>query len=352
LNGTDNGSRTYDLSRFGITEVHSAMTYLGHLVLVSENAVLLFDINKLSEPLLRIGVSQGPYISDVSVAETPESRVLLVCEPNGLFGIDLLDGEGVPSRCYEPAAGKTIHSSLGVNGWIYILENDESNGSSRLLRTQHPPRSLSGETVTTFDGPCSRLTPLDDCRFLFWSDQRVFVCDFQSGALKFTESPVPLTRSCIGYSAEMNRAFLAAGTTLWRVELGQSDLPVSQLTSVSIGEPCLSAKGYDVVVTHSRGVMVLDPFGTVRWDSSRDFITSESDGFAPQIYGDSFTSTSIGRRGGTLVRLHRLSRPNDFREFPFEERLLCRPVLYLGRLIVVRQVNGSVVLNVTDLSSN
>jgi hypothetical protein len=93
--------------------------------------------------------------------------------------------------------------------------------------------------------------------------------------------------------------------------------------------------------------MILNPFGDEQWESNKSFISASSDLRPPRIFPNELLFTSLGRMGGSDVRVHFRNNPNRFELVSHEKRLACSPVLSLGRLISVVGEDSALELKVT-----
>ena len=129
------------------------------------------------------------------------------------------------------------------------------------------------------------------------------------------------------------------------MDLNDPHLSFAPLSVKLEGDPRIATQGERVYVASSGGLLILDPYGEIKWDS-KNYISTMSDGLPPRIYNNYFTFTSIGRMGGSDVRNHSIQNPANFEFMSYEKRLLCPPLLSLGKLIVAIGDERSVELKV------
>jgi hypothetical protein len=238
---------------------------------------------------------------------------------------------------YEAAAGRYItHPIVFCAEQFYALELDERAQSSRLMR-------LSGEDVLSFDGIGHSLMRLTEDRFFFCTRDHVFL--YGNDEMRQQRLSEQLAEADAAYSPDLDMVYLVGESGLWRLLVSGEELTPVSLPTRLLGAARLAAQGDSVFVAHTLGFHVLDPFGGVRWDSISQHIRAESDGHDPQLTEQYVLFTALGQTGGSKLRIHDLSNLNDFKTLDYEQRLLCPPLLTIGRVFSATGGTGAALLN-------
>lgn len=331
---------SYPLSNYGVTDVQEIKTYKGLLIVVADRSVLIYDLHKIYEPLYHFRPPDGRIVRGITVAATTDDEQLLVTTSRSVYRLSLLAMQPDAEPVYEAAAGRYITQPVvSCAGQLYAIElADERTQSSRLVR-------LHGEDLLSFDGPVRSLMPLTGEKFFFHTQDQLFVYDV--GKVLEQRFPEQLAEADAAYSSSSEMIYLVGESGLWRLPVSGGGLtPVSVSTRV-LGAPHLAVRDDSVFVAHARGFLVLDPFGGVRWDSEQQFIRAESDGLNPQVTERYVLFTALGLNGGSDLRIYSLSNLNDFKTQVYEQRLLCPPLLTMGRVISATGGTGAVLLGCT-----
>ncbi|HVG35967.1 MAG TPA: hypothetical protein VM911_23135 [Pyrinomonadaceae bacterium] len=332
-------SESYRLSEYGVTEVQALKTYKGLLIVVADQSVLLYDLHKIHEPLYQFHPPDRRVVRGVTFVTTDLDEELLITTSRSVYRLSLLTMQPDIAPVYEAAAGRYITQPVVFcAGQLYGLVLDERAQSSQLVR-------LPGDDVLSFDGVGRSLIRLTGDRFFFSTQHQVFLYD--DGKVLQQRLPEQLAEADAAYSENLDTVYLVGESGLWRLYMSGSELtPVSLPTRV-LGAPRLAAQGDHVYVAHAQGFLVLDPFGGVRWDSVQQFIRAEPDGLNPQPTEQYVLFTALGLNGGSDMRIHALNNWNDFKTHVYEQRLLCPPLLTLGRILSANGGAGGPMLGCT-----
>jgi hypothetical protein len=327
------------LSALGVKDVYSLSCFMGHLVVDCDASVIVLDIHKPYEaPLLVFSSPDGRAVRGSTLFPLHDEHLLLITTANGIYEVDLLDlstrGEPLyntrPEPLYKTKGNNSFlyHRAFSCAGQIYVLEHDRSSATSRLVR-------LPDRVVATFPKFSNSPLVLTDDRIFLAANDRVLLYETNDESLLEEQLPEPLIEGAQpAYIEELNLVYVVGQTNFWRGEATKTNFSFSPLNVKATGDPHIAAKGTELFVAHSRGIFIMDPFGSIKWDSQHNFISAISDGRAPQIFKNHFAFTSPGPIGGSSIRLHSLSNPKEFDLVSFNKRLLCAPLLSLGHLCV------------------
>lgn len=317
-------------------------SHLGFLFVVSDKGVLIFDTHSLNDPLKSFNSPGGRAVRGVTPKSSADDEQLLITTSQGIYQLNLLDLNAAETElCRVSKPSRIIyHSALFCGDELYFLEHDEADRTSRLLR-------FPDQEVATFKGFCRPpLTVANDCIF-FCTESQLFLYNSRDNSLQSKKAPEYLQPAANpAYSEESETVFLVGENNLWRLSLSDAELSPAPLNTKAAGDPRIAAGGDRLFVARSNGLVILSPFGDVIWDSDRNFIKAASDLRAPEIYPKYFIFTSIGRMGGSDVRVHPREDPSRFGLISYENRLSCPPLLSLGRLIAATGEEGSMELKV------
>lgn len=331
----------FKLSSYGVADVQALKSYKGFLIVVADRSVLLYDINRIHEPLLQFRPPDGGLIRGVTLVPSPEDEQLLVTSSFGVYGLSLLTLKTDNQPLYElPTGGQRFitHPVIHCAGNYYVLVLDQPAQSSRLIR-------LPDQEVHKFEGISRAPLRLDDEQFFFFTRDHIFLYDGAANVVRTKHFPEPLAETDVAYSAELQSLYLVGEGGVWTLSLLAEELIPVNLATRLLSASHLAARDDKVFVAHSQGFAILDPFGGVRWDSTQQFIRAGSDGLRPQLAGEYVLFTALGQNGGTDLRIHVLQRPNDFKVFVYDERLLCPPLLTLGRVLTAMGGGATLVLS-------
>jgi hypothetical protein len=318
-------NESYKLSNYGVSEVQELKTYRGFLIVVADRSVLLYDLYKLYEPLYQFRPPDGRVVRGVTVVTTDTDEQLLITTSRSVYRLSLLTMQMDMAPVYEAAAGHYITQPVvSCAEQCYALELDEQTQSSLFMR-------LSGEVVASFEGIGRSLVRLTRERFFFCTRDRAFL--YNDGQVLEQQLPEQLAEANAAYSPELDTVYLVSEGGLLRLLLSGGELNPVSLTTRVLGETRLAAQGDNVFVAHSQGFLVLDPFGGVRWDSEQQFIRAESDGLTPQVTEHYVLFSALGLNGSSDLRIHALNNWNNFKAYVYEHRLLCPPLLTMGRVL-------------------
>lgn len=336
-------NETYSLERFGLKEIRALESRLGFLFVIADNAILLFDTHSLHEPLKSIPSRSERAIRGVSTNSLPDGMRLLITTAESIYQLDFLDLDAAGTELYKvPQSSQSIYNSaLRCADYIYCWEYDATNQTSKLIR-------LPDQVITTFKGVSRQpLTVLND-KIFFCTENELFLYDTSSQKLKTQKAPEHLNRfSDPAYSEELEAIYFVGENRFWRLSAKDSDLSAAPLNTPAVGDPRIASSGDKLFVARATGLMILNPFGDEQWDSSKNFISASSDLRPPRIFPNEVLFTSLGRMGGSDVRVHMRNNPNRFELVSYEKRLACSPVLSLGRLISVVGEDSALELKVT-----
>jgi hypothetical protein len=329
-------SESYKLAPYGVTEVQALKSYKGLLIVVADRSVLLYDLHKIYEPLYQFRPSDGRVVRGITVVETDGDEQLLITTSRSVYRLSLLTLEPDSAPVYEAAAGRYITQPvISCAEQLFALELDEPAQSSRLV-------SLGGGDVLSFDGIGRSLVRLTGERFFFCTQAQVFV--YNDGKVLQQRLSEQLAEADAVYSPNLDTVYLVGESGLWRLLVSGEELTPVSLPTRLLGAPRLAAQDESVFVAHAQGFLVLDPFGGVRWDSISQLIRAESDGHAPQVAEQYVLFTALGQTGGSKLRIHALGNLNDFKTLDYEQRLLCPPLLTIGRVLSATGGTGAALL--------
>jgi hypothetical protein len=211
-----------------------------------------------------------------------------------------------------------------------VLEHDRSSATSRLVR-------LPDQIVATFPKFSNLPLVLSDDRIFLAANDRVLLYDTKDESLLEEQLPEPLIEGAQpAYIQELNMVYVVGQTNFWRGEATKTNFAFTPLNVKATGDPRIAAKGTELFVANSRGIFIMDPFGSIKWDSQHNFISALSDGRAPQIFKNRFAFTSPGPIGGRSIRLPSVTNPKEFAVVAFHTRGLCAPLLSLGQVGAAR----------------
>jgi hypothetical protein len=325
-------SESSKLSDYGVVDVQAIKTYKGFLVVVGDRSVLLYDLHKIHEPLYQFQPPDGRIVRGVSFVRSNDEQ-LLVTTSRAVYRLSLLTMQPDSVCVYEAAAGRYItHPVVACAEHLYVLELDEQAQASRLVR-------LPDEDVLAFDGVGHSLVRLTGDRLFFCTRDHAFL--FDEGKVLERRLPEPLGEADAAYSQEQDMVYLVGESGLWRLSLSGGELTLANLPLRMLGAARLAARGDNLFVAHSQGFLVLDPFGGLRWDSVQQYIRAESDGLNPQATEHYVLFTALGQNGGSDLRIHALSNLNEYKPLVYERRLLCPPLLMIGRVLSATGSTGA-----------
>jgi hypothetical protein len=317
--------------------VHTLKSYKGFLIVVGDESVLIYDVFNIYEPLYQFRPADRRVIRGVTILADDTDEHLLITTSRSVYRLSLLNLQPDNLPEYEAATDRYITQPVVISGeQIYSLELDQQRQRSHLLR-------LTGEEVFSFDGLGRSLVSLTAARFFFCTHDHVFL--YEAGKVLQKEFPEPLADADAAYSPESEMIYLVGETGLWRLVRSNAELATVSLPTRNLGAPLLAARNDNVFVAHTQGFIVLDPFGSLRWDSSSQHIRAESDGHPPQATADYVLFTALSPTGGSKLRIHAVNDLNDFRTFDYDQRFTCAPLLTLGRVLSVTGEPGKVMLN-------
>jgi len=330
--------QSFKLSEYGVNEVQKLQAYKGFLIVIADRSVLIYDVHKLHEPLFQFRPPDARIIRGVTTISDDDDDQLLVTTSRSVYKVSLiaLKSDGVP--IYEASSGRYLtHPVVRCAGNHYVLDVNEDLKSSRLV-------SLPAGEIFGFEGSGRSLISLRDEQLFFCTQEQMF--SYCQADILQKRLPELLSDADPAYSSDSGMIYLVGESGLWRVVLSTSDLTTVSLPTVRIlGAPRLAASQDRVFVAHSQGFIVLDPFGGVQWDSTHQHIRAESDGHSPQAFEGYVLFTALGQTGGTKLRAHALNDLNDFKTLDYEHRLLCPPLLTLGRIVSATGIVGNAMLS-------
>ncbi len=333
---TEGRSESYRLGDYGVTEVQALKSYKSFLIVVGDKSVLFYDLYRIHEPLYHFRPADGRVVRGITALATDAEEQVLITTSRSVYRLSLLTMQPVGAPLYEAAAGRYITQPvIPSGGQLYAIELDERAQSSRLV-------CLSAGDVVSFEGVAHSLLPLSGERFFFCTRDRVFLYD--GGQVLERRCPEPLAEADAAYSPELDAVYLVGEAGLWRLPMSGGELTPLSLPTRVLGAPRLAARGDSVFVAHAQGLLVTDPFGGVRWDSVSQLIRAESDGHGPQVTEHYVLFTALGQTGGSKLRAHALGNLSDFKAIDYEHRLLCPPLLTLGRVYSATGGTGTTVL--------
>jgi hypothetical protein len=331
-------SQSFKLSEYGVNEVQELKVHKGFLIVVADRSVLIYDVHKLYEPLYQFRPADERIVRGVTVISNDDDELLLVTTSRSVYKISLLALKAEDKPVYEATAGRYLtHPVQKCAGNYYVLDVDENMKSSRLV-------SLSEGEVFSFEGSGRFLHSLRGQQLFFCTEMQMFIY-FEREILE-KRLPEPLGDATPACSEDSGMIYLVGVTGLWRVVLSNGELTIVSLPTTRIlGAPRLTASQDRVFVAHSQGFIVLDPFGGVQWDSTYQHIRAESDGHNPQAFETFVLFTALGQTGGSKLRAHALNDLNDYKTLDYEHRLLCPPLLTIGRIVSATGVAGNALLS-------
>ncbi|HJQ70915.1 MAG TPA: hypothetical protein VKA70_18210 [Blastocatellia bacterium] len=329
LDDPDGTRYSYKLSPYGITTVHALKSFRGHLIVVADRSVLVFDVHNLLSPLLGFKPPDNAYIQGVTQPLSSDDDRLIVTTDRNVYYLGLMDKGSKPFSIHNVAETRVIrYPVIRLGEKLLVFEYDQLSKTSWLIQS---PDSV----LAQFNGPVLSPTVISDDKVFFFTQREALLYNSRTDSVISKELIEPLRESPPAFIKEVESIYAVGERMLWRFDLGNETLVPTSLPTKHYAEASLSAKDFSLIVAHSSGLCLLDAFGSIKWDSSKEFIEAQSDGLPPQLYGNYFTFSSIGRLGGTVLRIHRLDNPSSFRDqFVFDKRLLCAPLLTLGKLIV------------------
>jgi hypothetical protein len=335
-------SEIYKLSGYGVKDVQALKNFKGFLIVIGDHCVLLYDLHKIHEPLYQFHAPDGGHIRGVTKMSTPDDELLVVTSSRGVYSLSLLTLKVADERLYvlPPGPRYITHPAIFSGGRLYVLELDERAQSTRLMR-------LPDEEVIRFDGISRSPLNLDDQRFFFSTRDHVFLYDDAVSTVLNQRFPESLAETDVTYSPELQALYLVGESGLWKLSLLGNNLTPVALATRLLSASHVAAQGDNVFVAHSQGFTILDPFGGVRWESTQQFIRAGSDGLTPQLTEEYVLFTALGHNAGSDLRIHLLQNPNDFKTFSYDERLLCPPLLTLGRVFGVTGGGATLELSCT-----
>jgi len=322
---------SYRLSSYGIKEVYALKSYLGYLLVVADKGVLIFDGHLLHEPIKTFWPQDGRAIRGASGISLPDDERIFVTTAQCLYQFSLIDLDAQPIEIYRTSKPSRFiyHPAFMHVGDLYFLEHDEADQTSSLIR-------FPDQVVATFKGFTHAPLIVANDRIFFCTETQIFLYNTRDNTLHTQKSPEYLPQTATpAYSRELETVYLVGENNLWRLDLNRPELSPAPLNTKSSGDPHIAASSDQLFVARSSGLAILDPFGEIKWDYTKSFISAVSDGRAPEIYPHYFIFTSIGRMGGSDARVHSRSNPPNFELFSYEQLLSCAPLLHLGRLIAV-----------------
>lgn len=330
-------SESYKLNEYNVSEVQELKAYKGFLIVVADRSVLLYDLYKIYQPLYQFQPPDGRLVRGVTVVATDTDEQLLITTSRSVYRLSLLTMQIDAAPVYEAAAGCYITQPVvSCAGQLYALELDEQAQSSRLVR-------LSGDIVASFDGLGRSLKRLKGERFFFCTGDQAFL--YIDGKVLEQRLPEQLAEADAAYSPELDTIYLVGESGLLRLLVSDGELKPVSLTTRGLAEPRLAAQGDNVFVAHTQGFLVLDPFGGVRWDSEQQFMRAESDGLAPQVTEHYVLFSALGLNSSSSdLRIHALNNWNNFKTYVYEQRLLCPPLLTMGRVLSATGGTGGALL--------
>lgn len=325
------GGETYLLARYGVKQVHALESCFGFLFIIADSALLVFDTHRLHEPLRSISPQGKRAIRGISVNSLTNDVQLLMTTGESIYQHSLLELDAAGMELYRVSqSSQSIYShAFYCSNNIYFLEFDETNQTSKLIR-------LPDQVVATFKGRSRQpLTVLND-KIFFCTEKEIFLYHTRPQTLESQNSPEYLNRFANpAYSEELECIYFVGENKLWRLSLKDSEISPSPLNTLAVGDPRIAATGDKLFVARSTGLVILNAFGDAQWDSVKNFISAASDLRPPRIFRNEFVFTSLGRLGGSDVRVHSRNDPSRFELVSYEKRLACSPLLSLGRLISV-----------------
>lgn len=331
-------TQSFRLNAYGVNEVQKLQACRGFLIVVADRSVLIYDVHKLHEPLYQFHPPDERIIRGVTTISNDEDEQLLITTSRSVYKLSLLTFKTDSAPLYQAAYGRYLtHAIVRCAGNLYVLDVDENLNSSRLI-------NLAAGEVFGFEGAGQSLISLRDEQLFFCTQEQIF--SYYQGEILQKRFQEPLADATPAYSPDSGMIFLVGERSLWRVVVSKSELTIVSFPTVRIlGAARLTASQDRVFVAHSQGFIVLDPFGGVQWDSTHQHIRAESDGHSPQAFENFVLFTALGQTGGTKLRAHALNDLNDYKTFDYEHRLLCPPLLTLGRIVSATGVIGNAMLS-------
>jgi hypothetical protein len=343
LEAKQNGrSESFALSPYGVRDVYALKSYKGHLLVIADRSLLVFDIHRLHEPLRIFRTPDGRAVRGANVISTTDDEGLLVTTAQGLYQLNLVNLESEATQIYKITNSEWVihHPAFYCAGELYFLEHQESSKTSRLIR-------FPEEIVVTLKGVCHPALVTADDRIFICTENHMALYNARDKSVELKKSPEYLQPSAHpAYSEQMEAVYLVGENNLWRLDLHEHEMAPSPLNTKAVGDPRIAASGNQLFIARTDALLVLDPFGDVKWDSAKNFLNVRSDGRPPEIYPQHILFTSHGKMGGSEVRVHARENLSKFELFSYEKGLACTPLLSLGRLIVAVGEEQSIELRV------
>jgi len=329
------------LARHALNQVHSLESRLGSLFVIADSAILVFDTHSLHEPLRSIRLP-GRAIRGMSVKSSSDDVQLLVTTSDSVYQLSLLEDTTETELYAVSERSRLIYNHAFYCGDnVYFLEYDEKDRTSNLIR-------LPDQSSVSFKGLCRQPLIMLNDQVFFCTENEIFRYNTKEQILNSQKSPEHLNRFADpAYSEELECVYFVGENNFWRLNLNNSETSPLPLKTLAAGDPRIAATGDKLFVARSTGLVILNPFGEVQWDSNKNFISASSDLRAPRIFPNEFIFTSLGRFGGSDVRIHSRNNPDRFELVSYEKRLACAPLLSLGRLISVVGEESAIELKVS-----
>lgn len=322
--------------------VRGLKSYAGHLFIITENALLVYDVYNLYNLLRRVTLP-GEKLQDVTVNEAGEEIQLLLTSNRGVYSFSLLDlGLNQPPAHLSAVTGahSVYHRALSCGGNVYWLEYDSASNNSEL-------HSLPAGRVATYPGRVHPPVRLDDNRLLVVSAEQLFLYDGGGSLLsssELTDEGVaePVNMGCQpALDEERKIVYLVGARGLWSAALDGGGLAMQRMHLKPTGEERLAVAEDNVFVARADGFYILDTFGTVKWKADPIYIPEDtSDGTPPQVDGKYCVFSGLKGRGSDL-RVYSVNNPNRYsRGITVESPLACAPLLTLGRVMLAVGAEG------------
>ncbi|HVG19049.1 MAG TPA: hypothetical protein VNI02_08340 [Blastocatellia bacterium] len=343
FDGQSGAGESYGLSRYNVKEVYALKCYMGLLLIVADKSVLIFDAHSLHDPPLKsVPSPDGRAVRGATPRSTADDELLVVTTAQGIYQLSLLDLRAEETEiCRVSKPSRIIyHSAFYCADELYFLEYDEAERTSRLIRSPD-------HEVVAFKGYSRQPLTVGDDQIFLCTETNIFLYDARRNSLQSQKAPEHLPPAANpAYSEESGTIYLVGENNLWRLSLSDPELSPMPLSTKAVGDPRIAASNDYLFVARSNGLIILSPFGDVQWDSMKNYISASSDLGAPIIYPKYFIFTSIGKLGGSDVRVHSRENPGRFELVSYERRLACSPTLNMSRLFAVTGEEGSIELNV------
>ena len=317
--------------------VRELTSYLGHVFVVAENALLVFDVNNFYDLLNRVTLPRE-RLQGVSVSTASDGGAeVLITSNRGVYSLDLLDltQKQMPKPQYNAADTNAVyHHAAACAGDIYWLEYNATSGNSEL-------HSLKRSKVATYPGHVHPLLNLGKQHLLVVAADRLYLIDCAGGlvtseTLSHDRHSETVNMSCQPAADEARgTAYLVGSRSLWKVAASGGKLITQPLQLRSTGDERLAAARDNIFVARSDGFYILDLLGAIRWKADSIFIPEDtSDGFYPQVDGDYCLFSGL-KGGGSVIRIYNVVNPGkNTRGIPVESAMACSPVLNVGHLII------------------